>query len=130
MLLKVRENACFSAILQLAVPNPFPFFFYWHSDFSVFRTTKRHVMHFLMVSNWTQQMLRLRKHYGITLIIPLLLDSIYTHILFRNFIVLWHVYGDLSSELDNCVASESIRASSTRHVLLHQHLKCFSNEQT
>jgi hypothetical protein len=28
MLLKVRENACFSAILQLAVPNPFPFFFY------------------------------------------------------------------------------------------------------
>lgn len=51
-----------------------------------------------------------------------------THILFRNFIVLWHVYGDLSSELDNCVVSECIRASSTRHMLLHQHWNCFSNE--
>ena len=53
-------------------------------------------------------------------------SDFHTHILFRNFVVLRHTLW-LTSELDNCVASESIRASCTCHVLLHLHLKCFSN---
>ena len=53
-------------------------------------------------------------------------SDFHTHILFRNFVVSRHTLW-LTSELDNCVASESIRASCTCHVLLHLHLKCFSN---